>query len=151
MIKIIGGRAGSGNGEYLLSAIKNQIESGNKKVIVTVPEQFTVVQEREILDALGNRLADGIEVLSFKRLCNFILSKTGGIARKYISDSGRFLLMHKAYEATSEKITSYKRIGNYTDFINKLLTLSDEFRTYGVSTDAIDDAFDEDESILAGK
>ncbi|MBR3870809.1 MAG: PD-(D/E)XK nuclease family protein [Clostridia bacterium] len=151
MIKIIGGRAGSGNGEYLLSAIKNQIENGNKKVIVTVPEQFTVVQEREILDALGNRLADGIEVLSFKRLCNFILSKTGGIARKYISDSGRFLLMHKAYEATSEKITSYKRIGNYTDFINKLLNLSDEFRTYGVSTDAIDDAFEEDESILAGK
>ncbi len=151
MIKIIGGRAGSGSGEYLISAVKNQIESGNKKIIVTVPEQFTVVQEREILDALGNRLADGIEVLSFKRLCNFILARTGGIARKYISDSGRFLLMHKAYEATSEKITSYKRIGNYTDFINKLLTLSDEFRTYGVSTDAIDDLFDEDESILSKK
>ncbi len=151
MIKLIGGRAGSNSGEYLASAIKEQVQRGNKKIIVTVPEQFTVVQERELLDALGNRLADGIEVLSFKRLCNFILSKTGGIARNYISDSGRFLLMHKAYEAVASEITTYKRIGNYTDFINKLLVLSDEFRTYGVSTDAIDEAFTEDESMLSKK
>ncbi len=151
MIKIIGGRAGSGIGEYLLSSVKNHIQGGNKKIIITVPEQFTVVQEREVLDALGNRIADGVEVLSFKRLCNFILSKTGGIARKYISDSGRFLLMHKAFEATADQITTYKRIGNYTDFINKLLMLSDEFRTYGVSSDEVNEAFENDESILAGK
>ncbi len=151
MIKLIGGRAGSGSGEYLLSIVKKEAGSGNKKIIITVPEQFTVMQERELLDALGNRLADGIEVLSFKRLCNFILSKTGGIARNYISDSGRFLLMHKAYEAVSSEVTAYKRIGNYTDFINKLLTLSDEFRTYGVSTDTIDETFEKEESMLSKK
>lgn len=150
MVKFIGGRAGSSLSDRLLSLVKERAKH-DKKIILIVPEQFTVMQERELLDTLGNSTADGIEVLSFGRLCPFILTKTGGIARNYISDSGRFLLMHKAYEAVLQNLKVYRRISNYTDFINKLLQLCDEFRTYNISLDDVNELFGEKNDSLSSK
>lgn len=103
------------------------------RLLVLVPEQYTVQKEREVLELLGNRRGSAVEVLNFRRLCDVVFRETGGGAEQPIDDSGRMLLMARALAAVKGELSVYRRAAERPEFLEKLLSLYDEFQNYRIS------------------
>ncbi|MDP4152438.1 MAG: PD-(D/E)XK nuclease family protein [Bacillota bacterium] len=132
MVRIVAGRAGSGTGEYILNEIYKLAAAGEDRLLLLVPEQFTASKEREVLEKLGNRLADKVTVLNFKRLPQYLFSITGGLAKRYITPEGRYIFMAQALDEVSKNLQTYRNTAAYPELVDKLLQLAGEFKSYNV-------------------
>ena len=74
MLNFILGRAGTGKSAFLHKTLREKL-SQNKKIIFIVPEQSSFRTERNMLQMLGNKDFNKIEVLSFSRLYDFVSKK----------------------------------------------------------------------------
>ena len=95
MLYNILGRAKSGKTEYILGICERNIIE-KKHTFLIVPEQGALTFERNIIEKLGNRSNEYIEVINFKRLCNRVFRETGGLTQNYIDSARKLLLMRKA-------------------------------------------------------
>ena len=76
MIRYIFGRAGTGKTHLVFEEIKKRLESTeHKKLILIVPEQFTLQAERDLIEKLDLPGMIDVEVLSFTRLAYNVLMK----------------------------------------------------------------------------
>lgn len=107
MLNIIRGRAGSGKTEFLFDLIEAAVNRGDDKTLFIVPEQFSFVTERRLLERLGARRAKNVEVTSFSRLAKTQLQKLPS-ARKMPADDGvRAVVMKKALEAAEGRLSVF--------------------------------------------
>ncbi|MFA9399329.1 MAG: hypothetical protein ACERKV_13830, partial [Clostridiaceae bacterium] len=85
-LRFIYGRAGSGKSYFCYNDIDEKLKQG-KKVIILVPEQFSFQTQRNIINVLGEKKANCIEILDFKKLAQKVFKEVGGINRKYLDKS----------------------------------------------------------------
>lgn len=78
----------------MFAFVKNQLEDG-KKVVLIVPDQFTLQAEQNAFDYLNVQGLIDLEVLSLSRLGFRVLSETGGGKRSHIGKYGRHMLLTK--------------------------------------------------------
>ena len=81
---LILGPSGSGKTEEILSRVKSLLEKGrtmsakiSEKIIILVPDQYTVSTERLYLNALGAETMPFLRILSIKRLASFVFTEYG--------------------------------------------------------------------------
>ena len=96
MLRLILGRSGSGKTHWIRNKIKELAESGNQKILLVVPEQYTFESERALLQLLGESLFPTVQGVSFTRLSDFVFRQTGGLAGRRLDDGGRAILMSLA-------------------------------------------------------
>ncbi|MBC8535305.1 PD-(D/E)XK nuclease family protein [Feifania hominis] len=132
MLTLITGRAGSGKSRELNRRVRAHCEAGDR-VIVLVPEQYTVRKERELLLELGNRLCASAEILNFSRLCDFVFRETGGVTADYIDAGGKSIVMQRALTELRGGLRYYGRAALRPEFIRKLLLTVSEFKTYRIA------------------
>ena len=118
MLHRVIGRAGSGKTTYLLAVLREALQNG-ADCIVLVPEQQSLETERLLSETLGDGYNMHCEVLNFERLPNRVAREYGGLARTYIDDSGRDLLMSVVLERLSPQFTEYGGVCADGDFIRK--------------------------------
>lgn len=138
MLHNICGRAKTGKTEYVLEVARKSIEN-KKHTFFIVPEQSALITERLIIERLGNRSNEYIEVINFKRLCNRVFRKHGGLTQSYVDSAHKLLVMSKAVEACSDMLSEYGGASKNPDFIKKALDAVAEFRMYGVTPKALED------------
>ncbi len=138
MLKIIEGRAGSGKTRAVFEEIKNMAELSRKKIVLLVPEQFSALTERALVQYLGNCQAEGIEVLSFNRISDYIFKNLGGTAARRLSLAGRYIVMNKALDSVKDKLLIYKNSADYVQFIESLITVADEFAAYQITAEEVE-------------
>ncbi len=137
MLQFILGRAGSGKTEQILQKIAQNICADTQPIWLLVPEQFSFESERTLLQRLGVRDAARVEVLSFRRLAQKVLTVGGGIATPLMDDVTRALLMHRALEIYAAPEQGNSRITSKTlhdnAYLSSLLTLGNECKQCAVS------------------
>ncbi|MBQ8399343.1 MAG: PD-(D/E)XK nuclease family protein [Clostridia bacterium] len=94
MLRLIYGCPGGGKSRYMAEQIAARQRAG-AKVILLVPERFSLGAERQIC-ALCGQYTMNVEVLSFKRLCNRVFREYGGLCYHYADKGGQLLMMHRA-------------------------------------------------------
>ncbi len=100
MVHFIYGRTGSGKSAYMLArAAQNE----NKHIFVLVPDRGAVMAERAFSYAPN---AGDIDVVTFRRLANFVFRKYGGICENYISRGAKKVMMHNTLAALSPLFAS---------------------------------------------
>ncbi|MBP9988607.1 MAG: helicase, partial [Ruminococcus sp.] len=139
MLKLITGKIGSGKTTYMNNIIKECIANNNDCVLI-VPEQFSFYTERNMLNFLGAKDADKVEVVSFSFLAQNLLKKYGLNSKKSLDDSTRTLMMSLALEGISDKLKVYGRHRFSTSVITEMLKTIKEFRQCAVSADLIREA-----------
>ena len=87
-LTLIYGRAGSGKSEYIYNNIVNLVLK-RKKVYLVVPEQYTHLAERKLLNRLDSISPFSAEVISFERLCQRINSEFMSV-NDYQIDSAKY-------------------------------------------------------------
>lgn len=133
MLNIITGRTGSGKTRYIRNLAKEIAQRESGKAIIIVPEQFSFDTEKGMLDLLGNKKADSIEVLSFSRLAERLLLDNGKITKAPADDSTRAVLMSLAIESLQDKITFYGKYRKNPALISELLEFNREIKTCCIS------------------
>ena len=137
MLYNILGRAKSGKTEYILGICERNIIE-KKHTFLIVPEQGALTFERNIIEKLGNRSNEYIEVINFKRLCNRVFRETGGLTQNYIDSARKLLLMRKAVFSVRDMLCEYKGASSNPDFIKKAESVISELKMFGVTPEMME-------------
>lgn len=111
-----------------------------KSVFILVPEQFSMYAESQLLDTLGLEAQNKIQILTFSRLCNLIFSKLGPLRTEYMDKAGKYIMTRKAIGMVRNDLRFFTRNINQHGFSGIIRSAISEFKRYGVSPDALEDA-----------
>ncbi len=146
MLRIITGREGCGKTQKIMKEI-----SGGKASVLIVPEQYSHDAERLLCQMGGDDISLRAEVLSFTRLANRVFSDAGGLAVQYLDECGRLLAMNGAVREASPVLKVFGAISSWPDHLENMLSIMDELRNYGVSSDDMQKASDQTDGMLSKK
>ena len=132
-LRFIIGRAGTGKTHLCIEEIIHQSNTGAKRQILIVPEQFTSQAERDLIAATEQNAILTAEVLSFGRLAHRVFSKKGIGNHLPLGDIGKAMALRKILLAEKDNISYFHSVLEQPGFIDQLgLTIS-EFFQYRIS------------------
>jgi ATP-dependent helicase/nuclease subunit B len=135
MFKLLLGRAGSGKTTAVLDRM---CRAGRERPqVLLVPEQQSHETERALCAAGGPQASLYAEVLSFSRLSSRIFQMAGGLGVEELEPGGRLLLMYRAVQNASPKLTVYSRPSRRPSFLTALLATADELKSCCVSPELL--------------
>ncbi|MBE6626617.1 MAG: hypothetical protein E7628_05490 [Ruminococcaceae bacterium] len=132
MINLIIGRAGYGKSTVLCDMIKNEILTGERELVLLVPEQQTVLWETKMAKMLPTSSNLRLEITNFTRLSNSVFRECGGLADTVIDEGSRALLIWRAMISVFEHLRVYNREHEERS-IPHLMNAIDELKSSGVS------------------
>lgn len=151
MLRLVLGRSGSGKTWFALKQAAQAVIDERDTVLV-VPEQFTFEMERALLQTAGPASSLHVEVLSFSRMAQRILSLCGGEAGRAIDDCGRVLVMNMAAKQVHDRLHVYRRQAESSAFAKAMVGAVSELKQNGVDADALRKAVGQTEDeALSGK
>lgn len=151
MLYRVFGANGSGKSEYLLSRLKTAVSEG-KMCFWLAPEQQSLIDEKRICRALGDRGTLKCEVLNFERLPNRIARSEGGLTLTATDGGARDLIMSMALKDVKDRLKYYA--GSWSDiaFIKNCVSAVSRFKAEGITASRLADAAESaDDEKLRGK
>lgn len=139
MVRWILGTAGTGKTSRVLEEAGKAALAG-QKVLLLVPEQYSLEMEKAVRRALDVSSALRVEVYSFTRLCDRIFRELGGTARQAPEEAAHYLMMHLALEQLKGSLRRYQKSSRSGAAIAALTRQMEEFRTVGIAPQALRDA-----------
>ncbi|AFS78915.1 ATP-dependent helicase/deoxyribonuclease, subunit B [Gottschalkia acidurici 9a] len=137
-VRYILGRSGTGKTHRVYEEIKYRLEeSDTNKLILLVPEQFTLQGEADLISKMN---LDGImrlEVLSFSTLGFKVLNEVGGIKKIPINELGKIMILRKLFEENSGDLEVFKKGFNQEGFLKSFCSLVSEFKKNSVSIEEL--------------
>ena len=134
-VRIIGGRAGR-----LLPYILPQIDEARKagtRVILLVPEQYTLQAEREIIAGLNLPGLLDVEVLSPRRLTRRIRESGGHSSLAPLDAAGRSMAIAQALTSVQEELSYYKRVALTPNLPDKVSVLMADMQRAGLTPEVL--------------
>ncbi|MBF4695330.1 helicase-exonuclease AddAB subunit AddB [Fusibacter ferrireducens] len=129
MLRILMGKAKSGKTHMVYSEIEKAIQAGRSdKVILLVPEQFTLEAEKGLLNHMQKSGFLGVEVLSFKRLIYKLLNEVEMPPYQEITTLGRTMLLKSVFQKNSQALTYYRAASQKRGFLNQFDDFLDEMK-----------------------
>ena len=95
MVTVLYGKMGTGKSTYILDRIMTDCGEKTRSFLI-VPEQRTVIAEREIATSMKPSSQLYTEATNFSRLANTVFRTYGGLSYNYITKSGKSLCMYRA-------------------------------------------------------
>ncbi len=139
-MRFVLGRAGSGKTEYLRRMLAEKSRSGEEKLFLLVPEQYSFESEKAMLRLCGPRRGNRVQVYSFTRLAEAVFRKEGGAAGRRLSDGGRRILMSSALMACEDQLGVYRHAAQSDRVTDLMLTAVNEMKLCGISPEQLRDA-----------
>ena len=128
MLNIITGRTGSGKTRYIHNLATEIAKQISGKAVIIVPEQFSFETERGMLELLGNEKINNVEILSFSRLGERLLSQYGKLDKRNADDGVRAVLMSRAIETLEDELNVFGRYKKHPELINQILDFHREIK-----------------------
>lgn len=132
-LQLIYGRSHSGKTSFILEKAKSLYKSGEPFVIV-VPEQFTHLAEKKLLNKIGVIEQDRAEVISFERMATRINSRFS-MSKKKLGSVAKSLIMSEIIQ--NADFSYYKNVSSESGFVESCINEISEFKKYKLSCDDI--------------
>lgn len=140
MLHLITGRAGSGKTEYVRNLLEQKALTGDTRLLLLVPEQFSFASERALLERLGEQKGQSVEVLSFTRLCNYVFRELGGLSGNIAEEAAGIILMLRAMDSVKEHLRFYEKHAENVSLAKELLTTVKEMERARISPSDLEEA-----------
>ena len=137
MLNLIYAKSGFGKTALIYENIKRDVENG-KKAFLIVPEQQSVISEKQIVELCSNKCNMYLEVLNFTRLSNRVFREYGGLSYRYITKSGRMLMMWRTLSELAPLLKTLSSPDRAA--VSRMLGAISEFKSYGVTPRALERA-----------
>ncbi len=132
MTELVFGLSAKEKSAYVLDQIKLSLKQ-NRRVVLIVPEQQALVWDRRCARALPARAMMQIEIVSFTRLADSVFRRFGGVAKHYITDAKKTLVMWNALLSLRDSLRIYKREEREDRYVPLLLRAVNELKAYSVT------------------
>ncbi|KUG03977.1 atp-dependent nuclease, subunit b [hydrocarbon metagenome] len=137
-VRYILGRAGVGKTHYIFEEIKKKLEENSgEKLILLVPEQYTLQAERDLLKSLDTLGIMGVEVLSISRLGKRVLNETGGKNKTFINKQGKNMVLKRIINEKAGELTIYSRACRQQGFIENMADLITELKQQDITPELL--------------
>ena len=133
MLNIYRGRETVDKEKFIYSKIK---EIGGR-TIVLVPDQYTLVAEKQALKKLNSRVLLDIEILSLSRLGSRLLSEHGKSDHTVINRYGRHMLISKILRDENDNLDAFRGMWNREKFVAAVNDFISRAKQYEVSPEEI--------------
>ncbi|MDD4803404.1 MAG: helicase-exonuclease AddAB subunit AddB [Syntrophomonas sp.] len=128
-IRFILSRAGQGKSHYIQQEIKKSLQDGGEeRLILLVPEQFTLQSERDLIRKLHLPGIMRVEVLSLTRLAQRVFNEAGGLTRTLLNEQGKNMVLRKMIDEVAHDLTIYRKSAQQDGFIIKFSELISELK-----------------------
>ena len=107
------------------------------KILLLVPDQFTLQAERNAFAYLGVDGLMDLEIMSQSRLGFKVLSEVGGSNRVPIDKYGRHMLLTKILTEENERFEAFRGMNQKTSFIEMANNLISEMKQFNASPEDI--------------
>ena len=134
MLNIYRGRETVDKEKFIYSRIK---EVGGRTIVI-VPDQYTLVAEKQALSRLGQKVLLDIEILSLSRLGSRILSESGKDKVNLINHYGRHMMITKILRDENENLDAFKGMWNRENFVAAVHDFVAKAKQYNASPDEIE-------------
>lgn len=153
-IRYILGRAGSGKTKRIFEEIKYKLEQGGvNKLLLLVPEQFTLQTEYDLITT--NELSGimRVEVISFQRLAYRVFDEVGGLKRIDINELGKIMVLKRLFDKYSKELEVYRKASKQEGFLANFCTLITELKRNDIYPEVLKEALEsfEEENMLTRK
>lgn len=142
-IRYIIGRAGTGKTHLIFKEINSRLqqEQENHKLILLVPEQFTLQAEFDLI--YKNKLSGimRIQVLSFDRLAHKVFDEVGGLKRIDINELGKIMVLRRLFDKYSKDLEIYQKATKQEGFLSSFCELISEFKKNDISPELLKETF----------
>ena len=126
-MKILTSNTSHGAFKAIVQEINNNLEDDKTngvrfpEHVVLAPDRFTAFVERALLKELGKKSTFGIEVASFIRLANNVLSGTKeGKQRKCLTPEGSVMLVEEAILSVEKELKYFRNVAKKDGFASEL-------------------------------
>ncbi|MDD5924186.1 MAG: PD-(D/E)XK nuclease family protein [Clostridia bacterium] len=143
MLNFIFGASGSGKTDYVIKRLEDMSHSADTPLFLIVPEQSSHTTEKKLLQDLGEQFSRKINVVTFKRMSDLIMQKTGGIAGRRVSDGEKNILMSRAISLCADELGAYKSKAIYPELVSLMLKTAERLKLCMVSSQMLFDASEE--------
>ena len=133
---IVSGRSGAGKSAYVRACIA-KTHGARGKCILLVPDQSTFDAERALMRELGGGLI-GVEVLTFARLAEHVLSAVGGKTRLFLSAEGKRMALRKLIGDQAHSLELYAKVSARSGFVQKLNDLIRSFKQAQITAEELE-------------
>ena len=141
-LRIIYGKSGTGKSTYICNEIAEKIKSGNRKIYIITPEQFSFTAEKKLLDALDTSSVIQADVLTFNRMAYRVIKETGNKNLSNLSLTGKSMLI---YNILSKEKNKLKFIGKSNENVSLVETQITEFKKHGVTVESLKEIIEKTE------
>ncbi len=134
-VRILGGRAGQ-----LLPQLLPEIgraHHAGKRVLLLVPEQYTLQAERDLIDGLALPGLIDLDVLSPRRLSQRIRERGGRDPLPPLTDRGRVMALSQALALVRDDLTCYRSVADRPGLPDKLSSLLSDLQKAGMTADEL--------------
>ena len=107
------------------------------RIILVVPDQYTLQAERNAISHLKVKGLMDLEVLSFSRLAGRVLNETGGSRRTPIDKHGRHMLLAKIMKDCEEDLLVFRGMSSSHSFLDMANNLISEMKQYNSTPEEI--------------
>ena len=114
-----------------------------EKILLIVPDQFTLQAEQNAFAYLGVPGLIDLEVLSQSRLGYRVLGEAGGSTRLHIDQYGRHMLISRIVKELETELSAYRRIKKSQSFIEMANDFITELKQNSVDPDQIADIMEQ--------
>jgi ATP-dependent helicase/nuclease subunit B len=121
----------------LMSRLREELERGNERVIVLVPEQITLQTELDIVDSLDINGTFAIQVMSPAKLYTRVFEAAGEPDGVPVDERGRALLLGAALKDLGNQLKWYAGVADRPGFVSKALAQLSELKNAGVTPDEL--------------
>lgn len=134
MLNFVFGRSATGKTTYLLDKIESLALTGEKKLMIIVPDQSSFDTEKILLQKLGPGLSRDVKVFGFSRLCDYIFEKTSPVKGMAIDDGTRNVILSIAIDQVRDKLLLYGEKAHTKDVLLLMSHAVKEYKKCGVKT-----------------
>ena len=137
MLQFVSGPSGTGKSEKIRDRIKALVESGEDKLTLIVPEQFSFTCHKDMLALVGARDMQKIDVLPFTKLSEKLIGKPALYERRRLSDTSAAVLMSLALRQVKDELTVYGKTAGRPSSVKEFLSLSSELKQNLITPDML--------------
>ncbi|MBQ6262414.1 MAG: PD-(D/E)XK nuclease family protein [Clostridia bacterium] len=142
MVKFMIGAAGSGKTERVLELMRETYENTDKRIILLVPEQQTVIYETLLAERFPPEAALRVEAMSFTRLSNAVARQTGGLSGTSVTAGAKALITWRAMASVWDSLRSISSDarGAKGQLVPRISAAREEMKANAVTPDVIEKA-----------